>query len=187
MLGFVKRNTKGFQLPKTRIVLFNTLVRSRLEYASVAWNPLYTVHSQRVESIQRAFTKHLAFMSSKISHRCPYEQRLNFFKIKTLRDRRRSRDLIFLYKIVNGFIKCSDLVERIQYSVPSKLPRYPITRPLHIPFRKSNLGLNAPLLRMCTNYNRFCKSSDTDLHGVSLNKFRRSVSEVRECANLPTN
>ncbi|CAG9121671.1 unnamed protein product [Plutella xylostella] len=35
----------------------------------VVWNPHYAVHSQRLEGIQRAFTRHLAFISPGISHR----------------------------------------------------------------------------------------------------------------------
>lgn len=181
MLGFVKRNTRGFQLPKTRIVLFNTLVRSRLEYASVVWNPFYAAHSQRVEGIQRAFTKHLAFNSNTISHRCPYIQRLQSFKMKTLRDRRRLRDLIFLYKIVNGLTKCSDLTERILYSVPSKPPRHPNTRMFFIPIVRSNLGLNAPLIRICNEFNSLIKLTNTDIHVRSIKKFRKTISEIWEC------
>lgn len=61
ILGFLKRNAKGFQLPETKIILINSLVRNRLEFASVVWNLQYSTHSQRIESIQRFFTRHLAF------------------------------------------------------------------------------------------------------------------------------
>ncbi|CAG9134982.1 unnamed protein product [Plutella xylostella] len=93
MLGFLKRNSRDFHNNKTKILLYNALVRSHLEFASVAWSPHYTVHSQRIESIQRAFTRYLAFTSTGISHRNTYDQRLNFFNMHTLRDRRIVQDL----------------------------------------------------------------------------------------------
>lgn len=36
-MGFIKRNSKGFKC-HTKIVLFNSLCRSILEFASVVWN-----------------------------------------------------------------------------------------------------------------------------------------------------
>lgn len=39
MCGFIGRNIRGFKLLKTRIVFYSTLVRSKVEYGSVAWNP----------------------------------------------------------------------------------------------------------------------------------------------------
>ncbi|CAG9138300.1 unnamed protein product [Plutella xylostella] len=88
MLGFLKRNSRDFHNNTTKILLYNALVRSHLEFASAAWSPHYTVHSQRIESIQRAFTRYLAFTSTGISHRNTYDQRLNFFNMNTLHNRR---------------------------------------------------------------------------------------------------
>lgn len=43
MLGFVKRTCNLFKNTKTFITIFNALVRSKLEYASNVWNPIYEV------------------------------------------------------------------------------------------------------------------------------------------------
>ena len=45
-LGFVLRNCKDFKCPKTKIILFNSFVRSGLEYCCVAWNPFYDVYKK---------------------------------------------------------------------------------------------------------------------------------------------
>ena len=41
-LGFIARNTKQFKNPESSILLFNTYVRSTLEYANQVWNRMST-------------------------------------------------------------------------------------------------------------------------------------------------
>lgn len=172
MLGFVKRNTKGFQVD-TKIVLYNSLVRSHLEYASSAWNPTYAVHSQRIEGIQRAFTRHLAFLSSGISHRSPYTQRLQHFHMTSLKNRRLIHDLLLLHKILNGKITCGNLLELIGLQVPYHLPRHPVKAILRGPHCRTNLGFHSPISRMCLSYNRLLEQSpDIDIFRSSYNVFK---------------
>jgi hypothetical protein len=47
MLGFIRRLSLEFRDPYTLKSLYTSLVRSKLEYASCVWNPIYDV---RVES-----------------------------------------------------------------------------------------------------------------------------------------
>ncbi|KAG6451642.1 hypothetical protein O3G_MSEX007258 [Manduca sexta] len=83
MFGFLKRNTRDFKHVRTKIVIYNAIVRNHLEYGSLIWNPFYCIHSQRLENIQRAFTRYLAFSFSGISHRSSYNSRLEFFKMNS--------------------------------------------------------------------------------------------------------
>lgn len=180
LLGFLKRSTKGFKLVRTKIVLYNALVRSHLEFASVVWSPHYAVHSQRVESIQRAFTKHLAYTSAKISPRCPYEQRVRCFNVSSLRDRRLTQGLLFLHKIVNNRLDCSKLVERTALNVPYNIPRFPITNLFHVQSSKSNIGVNSPVNRLCRDMNSFVKSvPEVDIHHDSLKVFKAKILQYR--------
>lgn len=176
MLGFLRRNTADFKLIHTRKILYNALVRSHLEYACVAWNPVYTVHSQRLESVQRAFTRHLAYVSPGISHRAPYDQRLSFLKMNTLRDRRRRQDLEFLHGLLNGRVNSSELLAQIRFSVPAHVPRHPIKKTFCLPMSKTNLGRHAPLPRCCSAYNEIIKSAD--IFHESRYKFRRSLTDA---------
>lgn len=176
MLGFIKRNTKCFTHNLTKIILYNTLVRSHLEFASVAWNPFYTIHSQRIESIQRNFTRYLAFTSQGIFHRSPYKERLDHFKMTTLRNRRMLHDLVFLFKIVNGSTGYNKLISRISLTVPYNYPRKPIAQLFNTPFSRTNLGLSSPLTRICNEYSFITENlAELDPFGDSLQIFKTKL------------
>lgn len=178
MMGFIRRNSNGFSV-QSKILLYDSLVRSHLEYSSSAWNPSYALHSQHIESIQRSFTRHLAFISSGISHRCPYEQRLSFFNMVSLKSRRTLRDLTFLHKVMNGNILCSDILERVFLTVPYNYPRQPISKILHGPIGKTNLLSHSPINRMCQSYtNLLSKDPDIDMFSNSLNIFKSYARKV---------
>ncbi|CAH2084216.1 unnamed protein product [Euphydryas editha] len=175
VLGFIRRNSNGFS-QGVKIVLYNALVRSLLEYASVIWSPTFNVHSQRVESIQRTFTRHLAFSASGISHRRPYCQRLAWFGMMSLRNRRTLLDMCFLHKILSQDVRDSNLVERISLSVPRRYPRNKIHNIFHIPISKTRMGNQAPVVRLCANYNRIVRDlPGIDIFGDSFTMFKKKL------------
>jgi hypothetical protein len=57
MLGYIRRIGKEFRDPYTLKTLYNSFVRSHLDYASVVWNLYYGVHLERIEAIQKKFLK----------------------------------------------------------------------------------------------------------------------------------
>ncbi len=72
MLGFTIRNSKHFQNFTTMKVLYFSLVRSRLEFASIIWHPSTKSSTKKIEAIQKKFLKypHLDYsdMTRKIYH-----------------------------------------------------------------------------------------------------------------------
>lgn len=174
-MGFIKRNAKDFKKPTTKVILFNALVRSTLEFACIIWNPIYSIHSQRIESIQRSFTRHLAFISPGISHRSPYADRLKHFEIDTLNCRRKILELLFLHKVINNIIDCSSINMNIGLAVPTRIPRRPITKILSTPFCHSNTGLQAPTVRLCNQYNSMNTKIDLDIFNDTAPKFKSKL------------
>jgi hypothetical protein len=55
MLGYKRRIGKEFHNPYTLKTLYNSFVRSHLDYGSVVWNSYYGVHLKRIEAIQKKF------------------------------------------------------------------------------------------------------------------------------------
>lgn len=55
MLGFVKRICFNMSNPYALKSIYCAYVRSRLEYASIVWQPYVDVHSFKIESVQKQF------------------------------------------------------------------------------------------------------------------------------------
>jgi len=74
---------------------FCVFVRPNLEFSSVIWNPGFKVDIDKIESVQKRFTRacllHLA-----------YAERLAQLNLLTLETRRVMTDLITCYKLLNG-------------------------------------------------------------------------------------
>jgi hypothetical protein len=78
---------------------FCTYVRPLLEFSSQVWSPHYNYLIDKIESVQRFFTKRLAGLE-----KLTYRDRLHILGIETLERRRLIHDLIFCYKCLHGFI-----------------------------------------------------------------------------------
>ena len=80
----------------TMLTLFNTLVRSRLEYCCEVWSPHQIQDIVKVEQLQRSFTHRISGMKD---HN--YWERLEILKIMSLQRRREKIIIIHLWKILN--------------------------------------------------------------------------------------
>ena len=85
--------------PDLLIRAFNVYVRPLLEYASPVWSPQYRYQIDKVESVQRRFTKSLRGYSH-----LDYPSRLKALALQSLEKRRLIFDLVFTYKIIFGLI-----------------------------------------------------------------------------------
>lgn len=177
MLGFVLRNCREFRNPNTKILIYCALVRSCLEHGSIVWNPHYEIYKNRLESVQKRFLYHLSYNSNLAKTLPSYEDRLQHFHMKSLFHRRKLLDIMFLYKLINGYIDASYILSQIHMSVPRKLPRSAkMLRPFATTLAHSNLGHFAPLNRLLRSYNDIYKI-------ITANETRR---DLNECRNQPS-
>ncbi len=86
-----------YKNPKFMMQMFNVFVRSKLEYASQIWNPHHAYLIERIEKIQRRFTKRLPGLRD-----LSYGERLHILNSVPLELRRLHLDLIFLFKLLHG-------------------------------------------------------------------------------------
>ena len=80
--------------------LLLTYIRPKLEYNTPVWSPHLKKDVDKIERIQRYYTKRVFFRCN-ISFDS-YKDRLNILNIKSLEHRRIQFDLIMLYKIIHG-------------------------------------------------------------------------------------
>ena len=166
MLGFINRTCKEFKSPNTFLTLYHSYVCSKLSFASVIWHPNYNIHSKRIESIQNKFLKKLAFKSNK-----PIEIVKHEFKIIPLAQKRIISDLCVIYKIINFIIDSPFLLSCLHFKVPGRDLRH--SDLFNIPFCRTNLGQNTPMIRMQTEFNKYCKN--IDVFSTTLNAFKKQL------------
>ena len=120
MTGFVKRCTRDFTNVSAIRLLYCSLIRPILEYASSVWNPRYACHMHRLEGVQRRFVRYLAL------NQIIYHLKTVITTILTtkdfLEDRREQTDLKNLFKIFNSHVDCPKLLSLINLSSVNQFP-----------------------------------------------------------------
>ena len=81
------------------LTLFKSLVLSRLDYGSQLWSPYKAKDISLLESVQRAFTKHIQGM-----HTYSYADRLSMLKLYSLQRRRDRYTIIYVWKILESIV-----------------------------------------------------------------------------------
>ena len=79
------------------VPLFKEVIRPILEYANVIWSPHKRKHIDKLEQIQRSFTKCIIGLKD-----LDYEKRLEKLRLPSLEFRRIRGDLIETYKIIHN-------------------------------------------------------------------------------------
>jgi len=98
------------------MLFFYTYVRPTLEYASIVWSLARIEDINRIESVQRYFTKKIALCE----HRC-YKDRLIFLRINSLQYRRGITDLLFIFNLFANRLSCN-ILPYIELKEPSSRP-----------------------------------------------------------------
>lgn len=170
-LGFIVRNCQTFTNETALKTLYYSLVRSKLEYAAVVWNPHYEVHIAALEKVQRKFLKFLSFKREGLYPPRGFDNLvlLQRFNMEPLRLRRVNCGLIFLYKLLNNKIDSPSLLQKINFLVHNENSRN--NSLFYTSAARTNLLLNSPIHFMCQNYNLL--ASDCDIHFDSLSEIVR--------------
>lgn len=168
-LGFILRVGKPFKRLLTYKVLFNSYVRSRLEFASAVWSPLYKIHSDRIERVQKKFAKTIEYrIRNKYSD---YATAMRVHNITSLSYRRERTDILTLYKIINNIIDAPFLLHSLSFRVPRRCERACRKKPLfYIPRSRTAYARNSFVRRACRLYNE--KFLSLDIFCEKLNRFK---------------
>lgn len=159
-LGFIIRNSCNYSSSNTLMLLYQALVRSRLEYASVVWAPTYSIHKSTLESIQRKFLKFLSFFLDGVYPHIGYPQDdlLKRFSLSSLESRRQCNLLLFLYKLISYTFDCPDILGELNFYVPRLESRNPNS--FYQAAARTRLLESSPVHHMCEVYSVMRDSLD---------------------------
>ncbi|KAF0754546.1 putative RNA-directed DNA polymerase, partial [Aphis craccivora] len=130
-LGFVIRTSKNFKLTSSLKTLYCSLT---------------TTDSSHLEQVQRRFLSFAANILGIQHIKHDYLPVSNKLGLMSLVDRRMTANLVFLSKLINGYIDAPSLLPQVNFRVP---PRFSRSRfPFVIPFHHTNYGKNNPIDRM---------------------------------------
>ena len=132
ILGIIKRNFRNIGR-NTFLLLYKSMVRSKLEYAQNVWSPYKMKYIERIEKVQRRATKLLPNMS-----KMSYEQRLRKIGLPTLAYRRVRGDMIEVYKMLHGLYD-------IDGCLNLHLATYKVTRGHNLKLKKKSANKTARL------------------------------------------
>lgn len=168
MLGFVMRATNQFTNYSCVYMLYNSLVRSNLDYVSSVWNPFRIGQIAQLERVQRNYTKQLAF-KFQVAYNS-YEDRLNHFKILKLEHRRTSADMSQLHKIFHE--QGSTLFNKLSFRdnpYPNRSNNL-----FTVPKSRSNYGkfLN-PINRFQSTFNS--QFNHIEIENLNLDQFKKQI------------
>ena len=167
MLGIFWRHCKTLD-PQTKQVLYCSLVRPSLEFSSVCFNSLSASNVERIESVQRKF---LRFLGNSVDDNVCQLKPLDSLKL-----RRQTLDLTFLYKCVNSYFTCNMIsffalrVSRIGLRSPDVF---------HVPLNRVSATRNGFIHRLAVLYNSILKNNPSiDIFSQSLLSFKSSVCQI---------
>lgn len=164
-LGFIIRNCNSFKNILALKSLYISLVRSKLDYCSLVWYPIYEIHHKALESVQRKFLKFLAFRvdGTYPMRGCDHLVLLNRFDMKSLKLRWNVFSLSFLYKLFNNKIDSPDLLSMI----PIHLPRLNLRNTFYFYlFARTNVLKKSPIFIMCGNFNEIANHCDINFDNL---------------------
>jgi hypothetical protein len=118
-LGLIRNITFNFSSTESTLRLYIALVRSKLEYASVALNSITSTDASKLERILQKSSA-LYFYNFFPEVRYCYILALPELNLHTLRMRRHRLDAVFLTQVHSGSKFCPSVLETVGLRVPPR-------------------------------------------------------------------
>ena len=176
--GFIYRNCKDFTDASVLLLLYASLIRSRLEYCALIWYPIYNIHKDHIESLQRKFLKFISYVVDGVYPPIGLDHSLLLarFNLTTLNTRRAISVIRFLYNLVNYRIDCIYLLNKLSFLVPRMCARN--SRTFYSAPKRTNVLVKSPIALMMDLFNSL--NSVCDIHFDSIYRISELVITVFE-------
>lgn len=155
MLAFVRRTCRANFSDKIAKLLYNSLVRSNLLFASVIWSPYQVVRRNTIESVQK---QAVIFLNRDYINRqennyvlAPYKERCAKFDLESLVRCRVNAAAIFIHKVIMGKYISLTLRNEMNINRGTRSLRNPEF--IRIKGCKTDYMLNSPFNIACRIFN----------------------------------
>lgn len=176
-LGFLIRNTMEFNNINTIKLLYNSLVRSKLEFANKVWNPSTNLHQQKIETVQNKYLKYLYY---KMYNRYPrYDEyhnirrEINIFKLS---ERREISAVLFMHKLINNRMDCPKLLPLVKLYTPAFRCRPRDV--FYIPFCRTNIRMNSAFIKILSATNSIINEPNINIFDTPVCNFREQIYQI---------
>ncbi|CAK1584172.1 unnamed protein product [Parnassius mnemosyne] len=182
-LGFILRNCRDYLSTAIIKVLYNALVRSRLETSAIIWNPHEDKYINMVEKIQNKFTRFLYLKEYGVYPFYPLMYPslfvIGMVGYSQLGVRRDVALCKYVWSVLRGQLYHPEVLEALQLFVPDKVVVRRRPHPtFKVPHARTNLLRFAPMSRALKLLNII--SEETDIFHCSLAKFTEAAHRVCE-------
>lgn len=166
--GRIRRYAGEFSDPYVIKSLYQSFVRSLLEYASVIWCPYYNINIARIEAVQKRFLRFAlrGLPWSDVYNLPSYQSRLRLIDLESLENRRMIAKVVFLHRVLNSDIDSPGILNCLNINVPSANLRN--NRFFTITHSRTNYGRSSSLNGLLLIYNANADLIDFNVSIASL-------------------
>ena len=171
-LGLVKRFSKELQNQQTERVLYVSLVRPILEYATPVWGSRGATRSARIESVQKQYLLWALRHTHPVDvyPRPPYHVRLEEHRIDSLQNRRSMFSAMLAFDSLEGSIDSEWLNSRLTINNPTRTTRRP--QFFRIEQHRTDYAQHSPSESAKRTFN---ETSHLYSHGMRRDAFKKAV------------
>ncbi|KAI5644437.1 hypothetical protein NE865_00240 [Phthorimaea operculella] len=177
------RNSKDFQNPNVVKLLYTSLVRSKLESASVVWSPHEDTYILLLEKVQKAFLRYLYKIKyGYYPFLYPTKFILGMLEINSLEVRRNFEKLCTACQLLRGESDCPELISReCTLNVPDRYLRGRSHRLLAEESARTEAHRASPLVSARTQLNQLLSvAPDCDLFADQWTKLKVTILKYCE-------